>query len=287
MELTLTAHGQISKSKLIKDLRSRGYKISYNRAIFVERHDDYTIDLARRRLLTCEHYRQPRKVRGAKDYQPRLRVLTQERFLASLNVRQLERGCFRASGVTLADYRAAGGECVDEILRRVGAAGEQARADETRYFETYDNDQYSSNSHAGRDWREVSFASIARDFSRAIICYADVGSFLHKAVGEGGLHHLRFETYLIVRDSTSGDRHVLRIPPRFGRYTSATVSRFAPRWYLPNCEQLNGWCRTTLIQHGEEGWYRLDDLDSDNLTHAAVAWTFDLDPRDYRPQMTA
>lgn len=173
---------------------------------------------------------------------------------AWLNAAQLEQACRHAAGLKKGPYSLRAQDAVAEILCRVGPAGERARSDEERYFNSFEHEQYSSKAHKGRDWREVSFAAVSTDFSRAIICYANVGSYLHIPSAVGGLHHLRFDVYLVVRDATSSARHILRIPPRFGRYTSATVKRLA---------------------------------NSDDLTQAAVAWTFDVRPEEYAPQLVA
>ncbi len=153
-------------------------------------------------------------------------------------------------------------EAVGEILRRVGPAGEQALADEARYFESFDEEQYESSNHSGRDWRAVSRAVVSSDESAAILSYVEAGSYLHKGVSwsdyadtgyaPGGLHHLRFAVYLVVRDSTSGERHVIRVPPRFGMTRSKTWQRYIPH-------------------------------DPDGLIHAAIAWTFGLKPEEYHP----
>lgn len=169
-------------------------------------------------------------------------------------------------------YRVTGSEAVEEILRRVGPAGEQALADEARYFETYDREQYDSRNHAGRDWRGVSRAVIASDESAAILSFVEAGSYLHKGrqaeydldtgrlIRPGGLHHLRISAYLVVRDASSGERHVLRVPPRFGSTRSATWKRY-------------------LDESGTG--------DADGLIHEAVAWTFGLRPQEYSPGVQA
>lgn len=203
-----------------------------------------------------------KRARVRREYVAKVRNLSRE---------QLGEACVKASGyytVPGNQYRQniKAHDGVAEILRRVGRAGEQALSDETRYFENFDIVQYDSRQHSGRDWRGVSRAVIASDQSAAILSFVDAGSYLHKnrtwdsymGPGDepGGLHHLRISAYLIVRDSSSGERHVLRIPPRFGRYKSATWQRY------------------------------VDELgvgDADGLIHAATAWTFGLRPDQYQP----
>lgn len=186
--------------------------------------------------------------------------------LAQLAPAQLGAACHKAIGLQLGPYAITAEEAVAEILRRIGPAGEQARADEARYLESYDVQQYESRKHAGRDWRAVSLAAVRSDSAAAIIAYAEVGSYLHRGSfepGAGGLHHLRIHAYLVVRDATTGERHILRIPPRFGRYRSAT------------------WRRHVRVYPDRVG------IDADALIHAAVAWTFGLAPGEYHPEVAA
>ena len=71
----------------------------------------------------------------------------------------------RGGGVGVGRYRyfLRAEQAVTAILRRVGPAGEQALADEQRYFRTFDVEQYDSSKHSGRDWREPSLAVVAPD----------------------------------------------------------------------------------------------------------------------------
>ena len=114
--------------------------------------------------------------------------------------------------------------------------------------------QYESRAHAGRDWRGISRARVAADGSAAVLSYVEAGSYLHKESSAGGLHHLRIRAYLVLRDSTTGERHILRIPPRFGSTRSAT-------------------------------WRRARS--AEDLIQAATAWTFGLRPSQYQPQRCA
>lgn len=156
---------------------------------------------------------------------------------------------------------------IEKVLDIIGKAGEQAIADEKRYFFSYTKKQYTSSKHKGVDWREFSWGCINTKKDAMIVCYADVGSFLNIGRGydeymgwAGGIHHLRFEVYLVVKDSTSGERHTIRIPPRFGMYQSATVRRYK--------------------EDIEKG-------DCDCLVKEAVAWTFGLKGWQYHPHIQA
>ena len=182
----------------------------------------------------------------------------EEQLLGQLTSVQLQDACIGAGGAAVGPYRISAEQAVDEILRRVGPAGEQCLADEARYLDAYDVEQYESRKHSGRDWRGISRARVAADGSAAILSYVEAGSYLHKGSfgdpGAGGLHHLRIHAYLVLRDATTGERHILRVPPRFGSTRSAT-------------------------------WRRARS--AEDLIHAATAWTFGLRPAQYQPQRCA
>lgn len=214
------------------------------------------------------------------------------KLLASLSTEQLERACSKAQGIEIKRYRRehtiSAAEAVEEILRRVGPAGEQARADEERYFESWSRESESrSKRYIGprtTDWREISLAAVASDGSAAILSYVEAGSFLRRHEAEsgwGGLHHLRFAVYLVVRDATCGDRHVIRVPARFGMYKSetyrdATGNRLA-------C----AWCGQRRAHGTRRACKKCLPGGSDGLILAATAWTFDLPAHEYAPQIAA
>jgi len=261
-EITLTApRGHVTSTR--HDLRAAGCTNITSRPVLPALSDqeqiDRIVDLARRGHIQIQPVRPSQQ-------RPERHRLTTEQVAAWISTERLEQAVRRGGGVGVGRYRyfLRAEQAVTAILRRVGPAGEQALADEQRYFRTFDVEQYDSSKHSGRDWREPSLAVVAPDGSAAIICYAEVGSYLHKGYGNsdggppaGGLHHLRFAVYLVVRDATSGERHVMRIPPRFGRYTSATYHRY------------------------------MDRGDRAGLIRAAVAWTFGLRPEEYHPQVEA
>lgn len=211
-----------------------------------------------------------------------VRVLREsERAARKLAPWALEEACRRGLGVSPsgpAGVRVSGSLAVSEILRRVGRAGEQARADEQRYCDEFASyvDPGRKGGICGGDHREISAAWIARDCSAAILAFAEWGSWgvsgarARDGEGRGGLHHLRIQAYLVVRDSTSGERHMIRVPPRFGR-TSATKRGM-------------GW----RVQDFIPGSSRAPGMtDSEMRIHAAVAWTFGMLPGEYRPQLEA
>lgn len=270
-----------SKTRTIRALRAAGASVSSSpSALFGEvtipadslRSTPALLDLARAGLI--------RPIKEEKKTEPpaRLRIAI-SRAIRALSPASLMAACATGAGVHRAGYFFSADAAVAEILRRVGPAGDQAIADEARYFQSFDRSQYESSKHSGRDWRAPSLAVVAPDGSAAIVCFVEAGSYLHKGMSDqddylyndrtgdyetrtiraGGLHHLRFRVFLVVRDATTGERHVLRIPPRFGRYTSATYRRY---------ERPGGY-------------------DAAGLIHEATAWTFGLKPADYRPTTEA
>lgn len=97
---------------------------------------------------------------GRRNDADRLRPLTNIEVATILSRERLEAACGLNRGARVGVYRVSGDDAVWEILRRVGPAGEQARVDEARYFESFDEVQYDSRNHHGRDWREVSLAVV-------------------------------------------------------------------------------------------------------------------------------
>jgi hypothetical protein len=180
-------------------------------------------------------------------------------------------------------------EAVQAILDRVGHAGEQARADEERYFVSHSSEWETKRGTIGRDARAVSRAWTRPDGSAAIISYVEWGAWGQTSdrspTGKprGGIHHIRVRAYLIVRDSTTGERHTIRVPPRFGR-TSATLRGM-------------GWRDDDILGSPREGEalhsiqdYRggvPEDVATHARIHAAVAWTFGKRPAEYRPDVEA
>lgn len=141
---------------------------------------------------------------------------------------------------------------IEAILASVGPAGEQARADEQRYFEVA-----GSRSGSRADQRELDLVVRSTAGDAAIITMAERSWYKGRPRGS------RFEVYLVLRDETSRERHVLRIPPKFGRFTSATFQQY--------------------MQIGPDGLRGNADL----LIRAATAWTFGLKANEYKPQAVA
>lgn len=242
--------------------RERRYAPRPNQAALVE-----LAQAGQVRIQPAGQSRYAYRVRYVDENPARLKPLTAARAASVLSRERLMSAAYHAYGTRVKPYSISAADVVEAILDRVGPAGEQARADEARYFAQFDRQQYESRKHSGRDFRQISRAVIASDESAAILSFVETGSYLHKGQTwdnydpdfdspPGGLHHLRIRVFLVVRDATSGERHVLRIPPRFGSTRSATWKRYVD----------DRGCGNT-----------------DGLIHAAVAWTFGLKPEEYSP----
>jgi len=231
------------------------------------------------------------------------------RFVRRLDARGLEAAA-RGQIVETAHGRAwlTGRAVVAEVLRRVGPAGEQALADEARYTEEFERpaDGGKKGGICGGDYREVSAVWLAPDSSAAIIAYAEWGSWgvsgarARNGVGRGGLHHFRIRAYLVVRDTTTGERHMIRVPPRFGS-KNVTLRGLGYRRddaWRPGGD-LTALATCNLRIRDAEGLRVYDHaaneradlarhwLSNVRRIHAAVAWTFGLRPSAYRPQIEA
>jgi hypothetical protein len=144
------------------------------------------------------------------------------------------------------------------VVRAVGKIGEQCRSDLSR-METGESftGKKSRNHHLVRTTLErVEHVS---DWSSALITLRTFEQFGSSRWGSGDRNYgsrggNKYECYLVVRDSTTGEAHVLRVPPKFGNSDTQFFGRF----------------RT-----------------ASERIKAAVAWSFEMDPAAYRPQVTA
>jgi hypothetical protein len=150
---------------------------------------------------------------------------------------ELARRGLLPEGVTLPGTR------LPQVLAGIGPAGEQAQADESRYFETW-NDRPSN---ARVNCAEIDSIDVAGDGTAALVTRHVYTLYPRQ------LRSSEVECYLVVRDATSGERHVLRVPPKFGKRTSKT--------------------RQTLLEQGG----------ATALVAGALAWTFGRKAGDYRP----
>lgn len=75
-----------------------------------------------------------------------------------------------------------------------------------------------------------------------------------------------FRSFLVVRDSTTGEAHVMRVPPKYGSGETHYESRIRGGVTLPSGRTLRG---------------------DEAVVHAAAAWTFELRPEQYEPRKQA
>jgi len=155
--------------------------------------------------------------------------------------RELLRRGLLSEGATLT-----GGD-LQHVLDQVGPAGEQAQADEARYFAVWDDAPSSTRRNVAR----IDTIDVAPGYTAALVT-RHVVTFYQRS-----LRSSQVECVLVVRDATSGERHLLRVPPKFGSYRSKT--------------------RTRLLESGGPR----------ALIHAAIAWTFDQRPEEYHPDVAA
>ena len=97
------------------------------------------------------------------------------------------------------------------------------------------------------------------DWTAALVTLRDFrswGSYRMAGPGEeyGTQRGVSFRAYLILRDASTHAAHILRVPPRYGNPDTKFFGRFG--------------------------------TDRERI-HAAIAWTFDLESKEYRPQVEA
>ncbi len=171
---------------------------------------------------------------------------------AAATKRLLADGTLRRLG--LGTTRAISDQIVRAIVRCVGSIGEQAASDlrELRAFEDFSGKR---GRHHKLEGSEIGSVQVGAGWREILLTVCDFCSF---GSGRGGDYHSQggrsYRCYLVVRDSTTGEAHVLRVPPKFGNSDTNFYGTFA----------------------------------SDRARVAgAVAWTFGMEGRQYRPQVTA
>ncbi len=144
------------------------------------------------------------------------------------------------------------------VVRQVGKIGEQLKRD-LRQLQT-------DKSFSGKRGRNHLFerttverVQYLRDWSAALITlanYRQFGSFRwgSEYATYGSRGGCSYRTYLIVRDTTTSEAHLLRVPPKFGNSETAYFNRFRS--------------------------------DSERI-RAAVAWTFGRSLHEYDPAVEA
>ncbi|MGA2035892.1 MAG: hypothetical protein ABSG68_26895 [Thermoguttaceae bacterium] len=144
------------------------------------------------------------------------------------------------------------------LVNAVGRIGEQCRADLAALDNHYDF-QGKKSRHHKLEGSEVASVQVGAGWRAVLVTMRDFCSFGSRNWGSGDRSYgsrggSSYRCYLIVRDSTSGEAHCLRVPPKFGNSETKFYGTFAS--------------------------------DSARVA-AAVAWTFGLEGREYRPDVTA
>jgi len=157
------------------------------------------------------------------------------------------------------------------LVRAIGTIGEQAESD-LHNFHAREDFSGKKGRHHKLEGSELERVEVRRDWSAALVTMCDYCSF-----GSGGSDGYQsrggrsYRCYLVVRDTTTGEAHILRVPPRFGNSQTKAFSDYAE-------------CRPISKKLRPEN--RLQAR-MDNRIHAAVAWTFGLKPHEYTPAVEA
>jgi hypothetical protein len=140
------------------------------------------------------------------------------------------------------------------VVNAVGRIGDQAEddLDQMRQFEEFSGKR---GRHHKLEGSSVESIQIGAGWREVLVTMRDYCSF---GFGGGERYHSQggcsYRCYLVVRDSTLGEAHVLRVPPKFGNASTKFYATFA----------------------------------SDKArVAAAVAWTFGMEAREYRPSVHA
>jgi hypothetical protein len=153
------------------------------------------------------------------------------------------------------------------IAQAVGYAGEQMHRD-IRELSTSEDFSGKQGRHHRYDKTTIDRLQIMPDWSAVLVTMRDYVSF-----GSGGANGYEkrggnsYRCYLIVRDSTTGEGHILRVPPKYGNAETQFFSKF---------ESQTGWGKRLKLRTAEQ-----------RRIHAAVAWTFSLKPHEYNPEVQA
>jgi hypothetical protein len=156
---------------------------------------------------------------------------------------------------------------VELIARAVGRIGEQAERD-LRELRTWEDFSGKKSRHHRLDRETIDRVQIAPDWSAVLVTIRHYCSF-GRSGGDG--YNSRggssYRVYLIVRDTTTGECHVIRTPPKFGNADTQFFHSFAAQ---------TDWGRRLKLRTADQ-----------RRIHAAVAWTFGLKPHKYNPQREA
>jgi hypothetical protein len=165
------------------------------------------------------------------------------------------------------------------LAAQIGTIGKQAERDLAEFVESESLDGKRGKNHYYTR-SSVKRVQIRRDLTAALVTMTDYRSW--GAYGYGGADGygkqggVSFRAYLIVRDSTTGEAHIMRVRPRYGN------------------AETNYYHDIARLSHKE--WRGMSDglrrrmrraTDAERRIHAAVAWTFHLRAGQYDPQIEA
>ena len=184
------------------------------------------------------------------------------------------------------------------VVSAVGVIGEQAERDLDELLRTGEDFAGKRGKHHRLERTTIERIEHLPDWTAALVTLCDYRSFGSYRWGEyyGSRRGVSFRCYLIVRDATTGEAHVLRVPPRFGNSDTNFFHRFREeaieqigRCYwpwrpdaTPSDEEIAAWNRK------QKRWERrVDRLETELRIRAAIAWTFDLAPSEYQPAIEA
>ncbi len=146
---------------------------------------------------------------------------------------------------------------VETVVSLIGAIGDQAEADLREFRTGVGHDRYKPGRYHYFAATNLHSVQILPDWTAALVTMRDFVSFGRGDAGNHGHDSTRgvsFRCYLVVRDTTTKQAHVLRVPPKFGN----NGTRFYGTFTTP----------------GER-------------IKAAVAWTFGMESREYAPAVEA
>ncbi|MHC4066615.1 MAG: hypothetical protein ACYSUI_19240 [Planctomycetota bacterium] len=151
------------------------------------------------------------------------------------------------------------------VAAAVGAIGEQAERDLMETSSHFDGKR--GRNHYFEE-TTLDRLQIVPDWSAVLLTMRTYKSFGRSGFNgyekQGGSS---YRTYLIVRDTTTGECHIMRVPPKFGNADTQFFGKF---------NQQTEWGKRLGLRTADQ-----------RRIHAAVAWTFDLKPEDYSPEKEA
>lgn len=147
---------------------------------------------------------------------------------------------------------------IRSVVAAVGRIGDQTASD-LRELET--GERFSGKRGRNHRLARTTVCRVERlsDWSAVLLTLRDYSSFGSSSWGSGDSHYgsrggSAYRCYLIVRDTTTGESHILRVPPKFGNDGTQFFRAFsAPK----------------------------------DRIRAAVAWTFGRESGQYRPDVEA